>query len=448
MTKRLEGVLRSRGLIEAVTSEQHFVQHLTSPRKVYCGFDPTADSLHIGNLLGLVTLLHFQQHGHQPIALVGGATGQIGDPSGRGTERTPMEKEQVAQNVISIQRQISKIFANGQGILDKYGKEMPRRESLIQRNNLDYYKDTNILTFFYDIGRHFRISHMLAKESVKARMEQQVGINFTEFSYQIFQAYDFHRLYQDDHCSIQIGGSDQWGNITAGIELINKLNNNSEHAVSKVFGLTSPLVTNANGEKFGKSAGNAVWMASHKTTPYNFFQFFLRVADQEVLKLLKLYTFIPMPEIEDIMNHHLKTPEKRIAQNRLAEEVTSLVHGEQEVSKVKVASEALFSNESELDFKKLTISQALQLFQEAPVAKVTKETVIKQSLISLATKYGLVKSKSEARRLVESGGLYLNNERVTDHNKVVEEGDLMDNAMLILRSGKKAYQIIIIENPK
>jgi tyrosyl-tRNA synthetase len=412
--------LEWRGLINQVTDHEG-LEKLLSEEKIslYCGFDPTADSLHIGHLLPILTLRRFQQAGHFPIALVGGATGLIGDPSGRKSERSLNEKEIVQQWSEKIKEQLSRF-------LDFDTAENPAKIA----NNYDWTRSLDVISFLRDVGKNFGLNYMLAKESVQSRIE--TGISFTEFSYMILQSFDFLKLYQNENCRLQIGGSDQWGNITAGLELIRKT---EEEA--KAFGLTLPLVTKADGTKFGKTESGAVWLDKEKTSPYEFYQFWINTDDRDVIKYLKYFTFLTKEEIEQLEKELQEAPEKRTAQKALAEEVTKLVHGEEALRQAIKISEALFSG----SISELTADEIRQGFHDVPSFEYTGEAE-EVSLLELLVTSGIVSSKRQAREDLTNGAIYVNGERVQDVNKVLTKEDRVEGQFTVIRRGKKKYHLI------
>jgi len=410
--------LEFRGLINQVTDREGLEKLLQEEKiKLYCGFDPTADSLHIGHLLPILMLRRFQMAGYQPIALVGGATGLIGDPSGKKAERTLNDKETVAQWVERIKDQLSKF-------LDFDGVDNPA----IMANNYDWLGKMDLITFLRDIGKNFGLNYMLAKETVQSRLES--GISFTEFSYQILQSIDFLNLYERENCRLQIGGSDQWGNITAGLELIRKTKEDA-----KAFGLTFPLVTKADGTKFGKTEGGAVWLDPEKTTPYEFYQFWINTNDQDVVKYLKYFTFLSHEEILELEKATQEFPEKRLAQKALAREMTKLVHGEEALEQAMKITEALFSG----DIKGLSVSEIEQGFKDVPSYVSTEGN---PNLVELLVQANISPSKRQAREDIQNGAIYVNGERVTDTGYVLMEKDRLGDRYTVLRRGKKKYYLI------
>jgi tyrosyl-tRNA synthetase len=413
--------LQYRGLINQITDEEGLKKLLAEESvKLYCGFDPTADSLHIGHLLPILILRRFQLAGHKPIALVGGATGLIGDPSGKKAERTLNAKETVENWVESIKGQLSRF-------LDFDSKENPA----IMANNYDWTGKMDVITFLRDVGKNFGLNYMLAKDTVQSRLE--TGISFTEFSYMILQSLDFLKLYETENCRLQIGGSDQWGNITAGLELIRKT-----HEEAKAFGLTVPLVTKADGTKFGKTEGNAVWLDPEKTTPYEFYQFWINTDDRDVVNYLKYFTFLSHEEIEELAKATAEQPEKRLAQKALAEDVTKLVHGEAALKQAIRISKALFSG----NIKELNGAEIEQGFKDVPSFTNTEAET---NLVDLLVAAKISPSKRQAREDIQNGAIYINGDRVTDVGYMLGDSDKIEGKFTIIRRGKKKYYLIISE---
>ncbi len=401
----------------------------TGPVAAYAGFDPTADSLHVGHFMGILGLIYAQRNGIRPIAVVGGATGLIGDPGGKTTERPLLTRETVAANVEGLRNVLSRF-------LDFDHKTAPAQIV----NNLDWFGSMTAVDFLRDVGRHFRLGAMLSKESVKLRMEQSVdGMSYTEFSYQLLQGYDFYRLYRDHRCVLQMGGSDQWGNIIAGVDLIRRMEGESGHA----FGLTWPLMTTSSGQKFGKSEGNAVWLSAEKTTPFDFYQFWLRVEDADAGRYLRYVTFLNEAEIADLMKEQESAPEKRFAQKRLAEEITRLVHGDEPTRQAVSASEAMYgAGPRTLD------AAAIEALRTQGVASVSIERAKLAkgwSAIDAAVESSLAKSKGEARRLIQQGGLYVNDLAVTDIEHRLTTADLVEDKAIVLRAGKKHLRLVYVQ---
>ncbi|MDD5520335.1 MAG: tyrosine--tRNA ligase [Kiritimatiellae bacterium] len=413
-------ILKERGLLDNVTSE-NVKEALKSPVTVYAGFDPSSESLQVGNFVTIMALGHFQRCGHKVIAVVGGATGMIGDPSGRTGERSLLSVEQIEHNQVGISENLSRF-------LDFKHSTAPARIV----NNYDWLGQFSFITFLRDIGKHFRMGVMLGKESVRARLESESGMSFTEFSYQMLQAYDFLKLYDDHGCTFQIGGSDQWGNITAGTDLIRKLRG------IEAYGVTLPLVCDSTGQKFGKSEGNAIYLDHRKTSYYDFYQFFVRTADADAARFLRIFTFLPLSEIRQYEEQVKKEPEKREAQKRLAEEVTRMVHGERGLKVAVRASSVLFGEAMD----DLRAEDLMDIFANVPSVELPDSKVAGAGVIDVAVMSGLCKSKGEARRLVESGGLYVNNRRVDGIQSVIKPADIVDNRVVVLRSGKKTYHLL------
>ncbi|MBC5638633.1 tyrosine--tRNA ligase [Ornithinibacillus sp. BX22] len=418
--------LETRGLINQVTDREGLEKHLAENEvTLYCGFDPTADSLHIGHLVPLVMLKRFQKVGHRPIALVGGGTGMIGDPSGRSTERSLNTEEVVKGYSESIKQQISKIL------------EVDQNENeVVVRNNHEWLGSMTVIDFLRDAGKHFGVNYMLAKESVSARIEQ--GISFTEFSYMILQSLDFQQLYTRENCTLQIGGSDQWGNITAGMELIRRARENEEDEV-KVFGLTVPLITKADGTKFGKTAGGAIWLDPEKTSPYEFYQFWINTDDRDVMKFLRYFTFLNEDELHELEQEVENHPENRMAQKRLAEEMTRMVHSQEAVEQAQKITASLFSG----DLKSLSASDIEQGFKDVPSFHANKEDI---GIVDLLVNAKISSSKRQAREDVTNGAIYINGERKQDLQYVVSEADRIEGKFTIIRRGKKKYFLIQYNN--
>jgi tyrosyl-tRNA synthetase len=411
--------LEFRGLLHQVTDREGLEKELENGMvTLYCGFDPTADSLHIGNLLPILTLKRFQIAGHQPLALVGGGTGLIGDPSGKKAERTLNEQETVVNWSNKIKDQLSRF-------LDFYAEKNPARTV----NNYDWLSELSVIGFLRDVGKNFSINYMLAKDSVNARLD--AGISFTEFSYMILQSYDFLNLYQKENCKLQIGGSDQWGNITAGMELIRR---NGED--EKAYGLTIPLITKADGTKFGKSESGTIWLDSEKTTPYEFYQFWVNTADADVMNMLKYFTFLSQEEIAALEEQFKNAPEKREAQKALAREVTTLVHGEEAYSQALKITEALFSG----NVSELSANEIEQGFKDFP--SHTMESREEVQLVDLLIAAKVAPSKRQAREDITNGAIYVNGERLTELDAMIGEKDRIEDKFVLVRRGKKKYTLI------
>jgi len=420
MTANVIDRLAARGMLDDVTSPE-LRQAVEEPLAVYAGFDPSSDSLQVGNLVTIMALAHFQRAGHRVIALAGGATGLIGDPSGKSAERVLLTSEDVERNLAGIRENLGRF-------LDFDGPSA----SAALVNNADWLGRFGFVEFLRDVGKHFRVGAMLGKESVRARLESEAGMSYTEFSYQLLQAYDFLHLYDAMACRLQIGGSDQWGNITAGIDLIRRQRG------AEVFGLTIPLVTDSAGQKFGKSAGNAIYLSADRTPVYTFYQFFIRVPDDEVVKLLKVFTFLPLDEIDALAAQVRESPEERAAQKTLAREVTRLVHGEEALAIAERSTAVLFG----ASMQGLHADDLLAVFADVPSRELPREQVEDVPLPDLAVTAGLCGSKGQARRLIEGGGLYLNNRRVGGVDERVPGAAIVDGKLLVLRSGKKTFHLV------
>lgn len=419
--------LYTRGLIHNTTDETALRAHLeqNAPVHFYVGFDPTSDSLHVGSLLPIMTMARLQRAGHRPIIVVGGGTGLIGDPSGKLSERQLLDPETLAKNVEGIRAQL-------RSMLDLEDA----RVGAWVRNNADWLCQLNLVEFLRDIGKHFSVNAMIARESVKQRLEnREQGISFTEFSYQLLQAYDFLHLYRHDHCTLQVGGSDQWGNITAGTDLIRRLTGRTAH------GLTVPLLTTASGTKFGKTESGTVWLDPHRTSPYQFYQFWLRTADDDVIRMLRYFTFLSMEEITDLEANHKQQPEKREAHTRLAEEMTRLVHGEEGLLSARRGTSVFFGG----SLDDVSADEFAYIFSDVPSYTLHPQRLSGGlSLADLCAESGFTKSRGDARRLVESGGLYLNQIKVTDRNRIVTVDDFRYGRFLVLRSGKRNYRLVVL----
>ncbi|WP_374720928.1 tyrosine--tRNA ligase [Peribacillus tepidiphilus] len=410
--------LEWRGIIYQQTDEEGLKELLEKESiSVYCGVDPTADSMHIGHLLPFLTLRRFQMHGHRPIVLVGGATGLIGDPSGKKEERQLQTVETVQHNVSCIKKQLETIF-NFEG-----------ENGAIMVNNYDWTSKIDIVTFLRDYGKHIGINYMLAKDTIASRLE--TGISFTEFTYTILQAMDFNHLYEHHNCKLQIGGSDQWGNITTGLELIRKM----QPEGAKAYGLTIPLVTKADGTKFGKTESGAVWLDPEKTSSYEFYQFWINTADADVVKYLKFFTFLSKEEIEALEQSVETEPHLRKAQKALAEEMTRLIHGEEALQQAIKISAALFSG----DVKNLTASEIMQGFKDVPSYEQKDENV---SLVDLLVNAKISPSKRQAREDITNGAISINGEKVTDVGYVLSDADKIEGKFTLIRRGKKKYTLI------
>lgn len=413
-----------RGLLNQCTDEEGLRAYLRqADARVYCGFDPTAPSLHLGNLVPIVALTHAQRHGLTPIILMGGGTGMIGDPSGRDVERGLMPPEQVEANVASQQVQLRRFFAD------------TGPQAVIFRNNAQWLEPLTCVELLRDVGKHFSVNAMIAKESVRRRLEsREQGISYTEFSYMVLQAFDFLTLYEAHKCRFQLGGSDQWGNITAGIDLIRRV-----HAV-EAYGLTLPLLTTATGEKFGKSAGNAIWLDASMTSPFAMYQHLVRTDDRDAIRFLRYFTFLSKEEIDGLAEVQEARPEAREAQRVLARELTRWIHGPEEATRAEEASEALYGG----SLAELTDSDLAEIFADVPSVEMPFARIAGAGipLVDLLVEARVASSKGAARRLITSGGAYVNNERVGDPSTVLGESALSGRRTLVLRSGKRDYTLV------
>jgi tyrosyl-tRNA synthetase len=417
----LYGELEWRGLVYDATEGLRDV--LARERVTgYIGFDPTASSLHVGNLLVMIALAHMQRHGHSPIALVGGGTGLIGDPSGKSTERTLLSAEQVDANVAGIRVQLARF-------LDFDDQNTPAR--LV--NNGDWLTKLGAIEFMRDVGKHFTVNAMLAKESVKKRIEGTEGISYTEFSYSLLQAYDFLELFRRYGCTLQMGGSDQWGNITAGMDLIRRVESGKAH------GLVLPLITTAAGTKFGKTEAGTIWLDPELTRPYEFYQYWLNTDDRDAVRYLKFFTFLPQERIRELEDATTKEPERRQAQRALAREVTLLVHGPEAVGEAEAAAQKLFSG----DIAAMSIAELLQVFPNVPSSDAAY-TADGWPVVDLLSSAGVTSSKGEATRLIRSGGIYINSRRVTDEKERVKPDQAIEGQLFVVRKGKRDNFLIRI----
>lgn len=422
--------LEWRGMIHTVMpgTDEQLKKEMTT---AYVGIDPTADSLHIGHLVSVMMLRHFQRAGHKPVALVGGATGMIGDPSMKSAERNLLDEETLRHNQECIKAQLSKFL--------DFESNQPNAAELV--NNYDWMKDYSFLDFIRDIGKHITVNYMMAKDSVKKRLssESSEGMSFTEFSYQLLQGYDFLHLYQTKNCKLQMGGSDQWGNITTGTELIRRKTG------GEAFALVCPLITKADGGKFGKTESGNVWLDRRYTSPYKFYQFWLNVSDADAEKYIRIFTAINKEEIGSLIDQHNEAPHLRLLQKRLAEEVTVLVHSRKDYDAAVEASEILFGNATSDVLKRLDEETLLAVFEGVPQFNISHselETGVKA--IELFTeKASVFPSKGELRKMVQSGGVSINKEKMTDQDYLITKSDLLNNKYLLLQKGKKNYFLLI-----
>ena len=412
--------LRWRGLLQDIMpgTEELLEKEVVSG---YIGFDPTSDSLHIGSLTQIFTLIRLQKAGHKPIALIGGATGMVGDPSGKSAERNLLDEQQLTANIEGIKKQLEKFLDFNAG---------PSGAELV--NNYDWMKNYSFLHFIRDVGKHLSVNYMMAKDSVKNRLEN--GMSFTEFSYQLLQAFDFYHLYSTKNCKLQLGGSDQWGNITSGTELIRR------KAEGAAFGITTQLVRKADGTKFGKTESGNIWLDKSKTSPYKFFQYWINTSDEDAKNFIKIFTFLPKAEIEDLILEHDKEPGKRVLQKKLAQELTVMVHSAEDYQTALDASSVLFNGDLDA-FRKLEENTFLELFEGVPQYAINKEALENPLLVVdlVVEKTDILPSKGEARKLIQGGGLSVNKEKVLNQEVAINKSQLINNKYLIVQKGKKNY---------
>ncbi len=432
--KNLVEEFRWRGLFHDMmpgTEEQLLKESTTA----YIGFDPTADSLHIGSMVQIILLIHLKNFGHKPIALVGGATGMIGDPSGKSDERNLLDEATLTKNVEGIKKVLSRF-------LDFNSTEA---NAPVLVNNYDWMKDFTFIEFARDIGKRITVNYMMAKDSVKKRLSGEVGegMSFTEFTYQLIQGYDFYYLHKHYNCLLQMGGSDQWGNITTGTELVRRMNVNSSEEGAKAFALTTPLITKADGSKFGKSEGGNVWLTADKTSPYKFYQFWFNSTDADAEKYIKIFTFLEKEIIEELIEKHQQEPHLRLLQKRLAEEITVLVHSKDELEKAVKASNILFGNSTSEELKQLDNQTFLDVFDGIAQAEISKTDLENGLTIveALAGKSGFMSSNGEARRALKENSISVNREKVKEEF-LITKNDLINDEFVLLQRGKKTYFIL------
>ena len=425
--------LRWRGMLHQLmpgTEELIQKERVTA----YVGIDPTADSLHIGHLCGVMMLRLFQHCGHKPLALIGGATGMIGDPSGKSQERNLLNEETLAHNINGIKKQLERFL--------DFDSDAPNAAELV--NNYDWMKNYSFLEFVRDIGKHITVNYMMAKDSVQKRLngEARDGLSFTEFSYQLLQGYDFLYLYKTKNCKLQMGGSDQWGNITTGSELIRR----TLGPDNEVYALTCPLITKADGRKFGKTESGNIWLDAERTTPYEFYQFWLNVSDEEAARYIKIFTLLGREEVEALIVEHSLDPGRRQLQRRLGEEVTVMVHGREEYEKALAATEILFGKATKESLLKLDEKTLLAVFSGVPHFEVARAEAVGAKAVDLfAEKTQCFASKGEMRKLVQGGGVSLNKEKLSAFDKTITEEDLLDGKYLLVQRGKKNYYLITVK---
>ena len=416
-----------RGMIQDIMpgTREQLEKELTTG---YIGFDPTADSLHIGSLLPILLLVHFQKAGHKPIALIGGATGMVGDPSGKSEERNLLNEETLQRNILGVKAQLER-FLN-------FSPTLPNAAELV--NNYDWFKSISFIDFLRDTGKHITVNYMMAKDSVKKRIEGETGISYTEFAYQLMQAYDFYWLFQQKQCKLQMGGSDQWGNMTTGTELIRR------KCGGEAFVFTNPLVTKSDGGKFGKTESGNIWLDPAKTSPYQFYQFWLNASDTDATRWIKLFTFLTREEIDSITETHQQNPSARTLQRKLASEVTSFVHGQAELSKAIETTEKLFSNQ-QAPIESLSVTD-LEQIQGVVKVEVDKGSLVEGiDIVSLLANTGIFPSKGEARKTIQGGGVSVNRKKIESAELKVDSSFLLHQRYILIQKGKKNYFLITVK---
>ena len=422
--------LKWRGMIQDIMpgTEEKLME---GPTAAYVGIDPTADSLHIGHMVSIMILKHFQECGHKPIALVGGATGMIGDPSGKSQERNLLDEETLNHNIACIKKQLSKFL--------DFESDAPNKAELV--NNYDWMKDYGFLNFIRDVGKHITVNYMMAKDSVKMRLsnESREGMSFTEFSYQLLQGYDFLWLYKNKNCRLEMGGSDQWGNITTGTELIRRMLGKTD-----AYALTCPLIRKADGRKFGKTENGNIWLDPERTSPYEFYRFWLNVSDEDAERYIKIFTLLTKEEIEAAIEEHKQDPGQRKLQKLLAKEITIMVHGEQEYENALSASKMLFGNATSDELRKLDERTFLAVFSGVPTFEIQKSDLPCNIIDLRAVKTQVFPSKGECRKMIQGGGVSINKDKVADVEYEVSEKDIVDGKYILAQRGKKNYNLIKI----
>ena len=430
MTSNFVAELKWRGMLHDAMpgTEEHLLSGMQS---AYVGIDPTADSLHIGHLVSVMMLRHFQLAGHKPYALVGGATGMIGDPSGKSAERNLLDETTLRLNQEALKEQLSRFL--------DFDSDAENSAELV--NNYDWMKDISFLDFIRDVGKHITVNYMMAKDSVKKRLSSDAaeGMSFTEFTYQLVQGYDFLHLYQQHNCTLQMGGSDQWGNITTGTELIRRIGQ------GKGYALTCPLITKADGTKFGKTEDGNIWLDAHRTSPYKFYQYWLNTSDEDAEKYIKIFTFLSKYEIEALVQEHTSVPHLRMVQKKLAEEITTLVHSKEALENAIMASTILFGKSTSEDLKKLDENTFLEIFEGVPQAEISRKEIEEglDMIGALAARTQFLGSNGEARRELKQNAISVNKEKVTEDH-IIKTADLINDKFVLLQRGKKNYFVLVV----
>ncbi|MEN9349864.1 MAG: hypothetical protein RL372_842 [Bacteroidota bacterium] len=421
--------LRWRGMIQDMMpgTEELLAKEMVSG---YIGFDPTSDSLHIGSLVPILLLVHLQNAGHKPYALVGGATGMVGDPSGKSEERNLLSEDILLHNQEGVRKQLEKFL----------DFDAAKKNAAVMVNNYDWFKEINFLSFIRDAGKHITVNYMMAKDSVKKRLEGDTGMSFTEFTYQLIQGYDFYWLYQNKNCKLQMGGSDQWGNITTGTELIRRKTG------GEAFAFTCPLIKKADGGKFGKTEKGNIWLDPKKTSPYQFYQFWLNASDDDAKGWIKIFTLLPVAQIEALLTEHEAAPHLRLLQKKLAECLTTWVHSSADYEFAVKASEILFGNATTEVLQSLNEAELLQVMEGVPTAKISKAALANGfDLIDLLVETSIFPSKGEAKKMWQAGGIGLNKSKIANDKTSIDAHDLLQSKYLLLQKGKKNYYLVIAE---
>jgi len=422
--------LQWRGMLHSKTENVEELFENNNMVTAYVGIDPTADSLHIGHLVSIMMLKHFQRFGHKPLLVVGGATGMIGDPSGKSEERNLLDIDTIRKNQEAIKKQLSKFL--------DFDENIGNRAEIL--NNYDWIGKFSFIDFIRDIGKHITVNYMLAKDSVKKRIGQdgKSGMSFTEFSYQLVQATDFWHLYKTYDCKLQLGGSDQWGNITTGIELIRRKEGGTAH------GITCPLITRSDGKKFGKTETGNIWLDPEKTSPYKFYQFWLNVSDEDAEKYIKIFTVLPKEEIDALIEEHRQAPERRLLQKRLAKEVTIMIHSEKDYLSAVEASQILFSKQPLKELQNIDEKTFLDVFEGVPQFK-TDKSMLGKDVVTFLAETGVMPSKGETRRLIKNNGISINKEKVKSIDQVIDDSYLINGKYILAQKGKKNYYLVVVE---